>query len=202
MKGYYFITDAVLSRRGNMSDVQSALAAGVKIVQYRAKAVETRQMLAEAGELKKLCRGALFLVNDRVDVALAVGADGVHLGQGDLPYKSARRLLGSGKIIGISVSNLEEAQAAASQGADYLGVSPIFFTSTKADAGPPTGLTLLKEIRNEVSLPVAAIGGITLTNAPEVIAAGADMICAISEVVSRPDVRGEIARFQKLFSEK
>ncbi|MFZ2090081.1 MAG: thiamine phosphate synthase [Desulfobaccales bacterium] len=202
MKGYYFITDAVLSRRGNLSDVKSALAAGVKIVQYRAKAVETRQMLAEAGELKKLCRGALFLVNDRVDVALAVGADGVHLGQGDLPYKSARRLLGSGKIIGISVSNLEEAQAAASQGADYVGVSPIFFTSTKADAGPPTGLTLLKEIRNEVSLPVVAIGGITLTNASEVIAAGADMICAISEVVSRPDVRGEIARFQKLFSEK
>ncbi len=167
MKGYYFITDAALSRRGNMSDVKDALAAGVKIVQYRAKEVGTREMLAEAQELKNLCRGAIFLVNDRVDVALAVDADGVHLGQEDMPYETARRLLGAGKIIGITVSNLEEARAAARQGADYLGVSPIFFTRTKADAGAPTGLALIKEIRNAVSLPLVAIGGITLANAPE-----------------------------------
>jgi len=202
MKGYYFITDAALSRRGNMSDVNSALAAGVRIVQYRAKEVGTREMLAEAQELKNLCRGAIFLVNDRVDVALAVDADGVHLGQEDMPYETARRLLGSGKIIGITVSNLEEARAAARQGADYLGVSPIFFTRTKADAGAPTGLVLIKEISNAVSLPLAAIGGITLANAPGVIAGGADMVCAISEVVAKIDVRAEVARFQELFSEQ
>jgi thiamine-phosphate pyrophosphorylase len=199
VKGYYFITGAALSRRGNMSDVKNALAAGVRIIQYRAKEAGTRQMLAEAQELRNLCRGAIFLVNDRVDVALAVDADGVHLGQEDLPYETARRLLGSGKIIGITVGSLEEARLAARQGADYLGISPIFFTRTKSDAGSPTGLALIREIRNAISLPLAAIGGITLTNAPEVIAAGADMICAISEVVTKADVQAEVARFQKLF---
>jgi thiamine-phosphate pyrophosphorylase len=199
MKGYYFITDTGLSRQGNVSDVKNALAAGVRIVQYRAKEVSTRVMLAEAAELKKHCRDALFLVNDRVDVALAVGADGVHLGQEDLPYETARDLLGPDKIIGITVSTREEALAAVRQGADYLGVSPIFFTRTKPDAGLPTGLPLLREIRKAVSLPLAAIGGITLDNAIEVIAAGADMICAISEVVTHPEVCARIEKFQKLF---
>jgi thiamine-phosphate pyrophosphorylase len=200
MKGYYFITDAALSRSGNISDVENALAAKVRIVQYRAKGVSTRTMLAEAAALKKLCRGAKFLVNDRVDVALAVGADGVHLGQEDLPIEVARELLGPEKIIGITVGTLEEALTAARQGADYLGVSPIFFTRTKADAGPPAGLSLLRAIRKAVSLPLAAIGGITLANAAEVIAAGADMICAISEVVTHPEVCGQVEKFQKLFA--
>jgi thiamine-phosphate pyrophosphorylase len=202
MRGYYFITDTGLSREGNLSDVKNALAAGVRIVQYRAKEVATRTMLAEAAELKNLCRSAIFLVNDRVDVALAVGADGVHLGQEDLPYGTARRLLGTGKIIGITVGSVKEALTAARQGADYLGISPIFATRTKLDAGPPTGLPLLREIRNAVSLPLAAIGGITLANAAEVIAAGADMICAISEVVPRPDVCAAVEKFQRLFAEE
>ena len=199
MKGYYFITDTGLSRAGNVKDVRSALAAGVRIVQYRAKETGTRVMLAEATELKGLCRGAIFLINDRVDVALAVDADGVHLGQEDMPYETARRLLDPGKIIGITVSSLKEALTAARQGADYLGVSPIFFTRTKPDAGTPTGLTLLQEIRNSVSLPLAAIGGITHENAAQVIAAGADMICAISQVVTHPDVCVAAGKFQKLF---
>jgi len=200
MRGYYFITDTGLSRGGNVNDVRRALAAGVRIVQYRAKEASTRAMLAEALELKRLCQGAIFLVNDRVDVALAVDADGVHLGQDDLPYEIARRLLGPGKIIGITVSTLEEALTAAGQGADYLGVSPIFFTRTKPDAGTPAGLALLREIRAAVDLPLAAIGGITHENAGEVIAAGADMICAISQVVTHPDVCGAVQKFQKLFA--
>jgi thiamine-phosphate pyrophosphorylase len=200
MRGYYFITDTGLSRAGNVSDVKNALVAGIKIVQYRAKEAGTRVMLAEALELKRLCRGALFLVNDRVDVALAVDADGVHLGQEDLPYDTARRLLGPEKIIGITVSSLDEALAAARRGADYLGVSPIFFTRTKPDAGTPTGLTLLREIRAAVDLPLAAIGGITPENAPEVIDAGADMLCAISQVVTHPDVCLAVRKFQKLFA--
>jgi thiamine-phosphate pyrophosphorylase len=199
VKGYYFITDTGLSRQGNVSDVKNALAASVRIVQYRAKAAGTRVMLAEALELKRLCQGAIFLVNDRVDVALAVDADGVHLGQEDMPYETARRLLGPDKIIGITVSNLAEALIAARQGADYLGVSPIFFTTTKPDAGAPTGLTLLREIRNAVDLPLAAIGGINLTNAAQVIAAGADMICAISEVVTNAEVCSVVENFQRLF---
>jgi thiamine-phosphate pyrophosphorylase len=199
MRGYYFITDAGLSRAGNLNDVREAVAAGVSLVQYRAKDESLRAMLAEARELKQLCRGARFVVNDRVEVALAVDADGVHLGQDDLPCDAARRLLGPGKIIGITVSSVAEARAAARQGADYLGVSPIFPTATKPDAGLPTGLALLRDIRKAVSLPLAAIGGITLQNCPEVITAGADLVCAISAVVTGADVRGEVEKFQRLF---
>ena len=200
MRGYYFITDTGLSREGNASDVRRALAAGVRIVQYRAKQASTRNMLAEALELKKLCQKTIFLVNDRVDVALAVDAHGVHLGQEDMPYETARRLLGPERIIGITVGSLKEALTAARQGADYLGVSPIFFTRTKPDAGIPTGLSLLREIRNAIDLPLAAIGGITPENAGEVITAGADMICAISQVVTHPDVCVAVEKFQKLFA--
>ena len=200
MKGYYFITDARLSRAGNASDVEQALAAGVRLVQHRDNEADTAAMIAEARRLRRLCQRALFLVNDRVEVALAVDADGVHLGQEDLHYRAARRLLGEQKIIGITVNTPEQALEAARLGADYLGVSPIFATRTKPDAGEPAGLTLLREIRRRVSLPLVAIGGITLDNAPAVIEAGADGICAISAVVTRPDVRGAIKGFQKLFT--
>lgn len=199
MRGFYFITDARLSRAGNVADVKSAQAAGVGIVQYREKQADSRVLIEEAGRLREVCREAFFLVNDRVDVALAVGADGVHLGQQDLPCLAARRLLGPGKIIGITVSSVEEAKQAAREGADYLGVSPIFATATKSDAGEPAGVRLLKAIKREVKLPLIAIGGITLANAPLVIAAGAHGLCAISAVVTRTDVCGEIAKFQELF---
>jgi len=199
MRGYYFITDARLSRAGNESDVARAVAAGVRVVQYREKRGRIRDLVAEARRLRELCRSIRFLVNDRIDVALEAGADGVHLGQEDLPLPEARRLLGPGKIIGITVSTLAEALAAQAGGADYLGVSPIFATATKADAGAPAGVALLAEIRRRVSLPLIAIGGITLANAPEVIRAGADGVCAISAVVTRPDVQAEIEKFQNLF---
>ncbi len=199
MKGYYFITDARLSLAGNASDVEHALATGVRVVQHRDKDADTAAMIAEARLLRRLCQGALFLINDRVEVALAVAADGVHLGQEDLHYREARRLLGEKKIIGITVNTVEQALEAARQGADYLGVSPIFATQTKPDAGEPAGLTLLREIRRHVSLPLIAIGGINLDNAPAVIDAGADGICAISAVVTRLDVRMAITGFQRLF---
>jgi thiamine-phosphate pyrophosphorylase len=199
MKGYYFITDCRLSRAGNAGDVAQALGAGVRMVQHRDKEADSAAMIAEARLLRRLCREALFLINDRVDVALAVDADGVHLGQEDLHYREARRLLGEKKIIGITVNTMEQAVEAARLGADYLGVSPIFATQTKPDAGEPAGLDLLREIRALVSLPLIAIGGITLDNAPDVIAAGADGVCAISAVVTQPDVGEAIAEFQKLF---
>jgi thiamine-phosphate pyrophosphorylase len=199
VKGFYFITDAGLSRAGNLSDVQQAVAAGVMVVQYREKQAATGVMVEEARRLRQLCRGVTFLVNDRVDVALAAAADGVHLGQDDLPYAAARRLLGKKRIIGLTVGSLAEALEAQSLGADYLGVSPIFATLTKHDAGPPAGLALLNEIRKRVTLPLVAIGGITAANAPEVIRAGADLVCAISAVVTTPDVKAEIEKFQALF---
>src|SRR5690242_12618242 len=112
MRGYYFITDAQLSRAGNRSDVVQAVAAGAGIVQYRAKGLSTREMFDEAKELRQLCHPTRFLINDRVDIALAMGADGVHLGQDDLPLAAARALLGDKKIIGVTVHNLEEARRA------------------------------------------------------------------------------------------
>ncbi|MDP2045360.1 MAG: thiamine phosphate synthase [Deltaproteobacteria bacterium] len=199
MRGYYFITEAALSRAGNLSDVAAAVAAGVRVVQYRQKQGLTRDLVAEARQLRQLCRHVRFLVNDRVDLLLEVGADGVHLGQEDLPYPEARKILGPEKIIGVTVHNVAQALAAQAAGADYLGISPIFSTTTKADAGASTGVALLAEIRRRVNLPLVAIGGITLANAPAVIEAGADAVCAIAAVVTKPDARAEIDKFQQLF---
>lgn len=199
IKGYYFITDSRLSRAGNISDVKNALATGVEAVQYRNKDAGTRQMYEEALKLRLLCKDALFIVNDRLDIALAVNADGVHLGGDDIPYKIARKLLGKNKTIGLTVHNVKEARQAERLGADYIGVSPIFATTTKKDALKPVGIRLIEEISRCVSIPVIAVGGINLSNAAEVIAAGADGLCAISAVVTKPDVKKEIGKFQALF---
>lgn len=200
MKGFYFTTDARLSRAGIINDTKNALRAGVEVVQYRDKQASSREMYARALQLRKLCRKIIFLVNDRLDIALACGADGVHLGQDDLPYQAARKILGKKKIIGLTVHNLQQAQEAARLGADYLGVSPIFKTATKADAGKPVGVDLVRQIKNKLDIPVVAIGGIDLANAARVIAAGADCLCAISAVVPYPDVRRRVEEFQKLFA--
>jgi len=199
MKGYYFITDAFLSRAGNESDVRAAVAAHAAAVQYRCKEGSTQALYAEAMRLRALCRTIPFLVNDRVDIALAVNADGVHLGQDDMPFAVARRLLGAKKTIGLTVHTVAEAVAGVAAGADYLGVSPIFATATKKDAGSPAGLSLLSAIRKTVRLPLVAIGGITLAKAPDVVAAGADAVCAISAVVAAENVGDEIAKIQRLF---
>ena len=199
MKGYYFITDSKLSRAGNFNDVSMAVACGVSVVQYRNKNAKTREMYEEAVCLREICRDTLFLINDRVDIALAVNADGVHLGQSDMPCGVARKLLGVEKIIGITVHNLAEAVQAESIGADYLGVSPIFQTATKPDAGKPAGISLIEEIRAIVNIPLIAIGGIDHSNARDVIRAGADGLCAISSVVAKEDVSAEIKKYQDSF---
>ena len=189
-----------MSRAGVMSDTANALKAGATIVQYRQKSGSSAVLYAEALELRGLCRGARFLVNDRIDIALAVDADGVHVGGDDLPVPVVRRLLRPGRILGVTVRTLDEAVRAVDEGADYLGVGPIFATTTKGDAGRPVGIERLKEIRKECRVPLAAIGGITLANAREVMAAGADMICAMSAVVSAPGVEEAVRAFQNLFA--
>ena len=202
MRGYYFITDSGLSVAGNVSDVKNAVSAGVEIVQYREKLKDTGELYREALILSGICRGSgtRFIVNDRIDIALAVDADGVHLGQDDMPYDAARKLLGQNKIIGVTVHNIDEAIDAEKAGADYLGVSPIYSTSTKRDAGAPGGLELVAAIKRVCRLPLIAIGGIELSNAPDVIKEGADMVCAISAVVARPDAAAEIRKFQTMFN--
>jgi len=199
MRGYYFITDAALSRAGNISDVKNALQANVGVVQYREKHKSTREMYEEALKLRRICKNVKLLINDRVDIALSVNADGVHLGREDLPYADARKLLGKNKIIGLTVHTLRQAIEAQKLGADYLGVSPIFTTKTKFDAGKAVGAKLIQKIKQRVRLPVIAIGGINLSNAKDVISAGADGLCAISAVVIARDVQLEIEKFQRLF---
>jgi len=201
IKGYYFITDAGLSKNGNIKDVQNAVDAGVSVIQYRSKFNNTEAMIEEAAALKEICKGkALFIINDIVGIALSVDADGVHVGQGDMPHETARKLLGKDKIIGVTVHGLKEAIIAERRGADYLGVSPIFSTTTKKDAGEACGVELIREIKKNCKIPVTAIGGIGIDNVKEVIAAGADAICAISAVVTKDDVKKEIRRFQEFFN--
>lgn len=199
MRGYYFITDSALSRAGNRADVAQAILAGAQVIQYREKNLCTRDMLAEAKDLRALCREAKFIVNDRLDIALAVDAEGVHLGQEDMPLDVARKLLGHEKIIGVTVHTVQEAEKALNGGADYLGVSPIFSTQTKLDAGTPAGLQLVSQVKQISRVPIVAIGGITLMNASSVIAAGADCVCAISAVVTKTSVQEAVLGFQALF---
>lgn len=200
IRGYYFITDTALTKAGNTPDVAAAVAAGARVVQYRVKNLSTASMVSEAERLKRAAKGALFLVNDRIDVALAVEADGVHLGQDDMPIAYARRILGPGKVIGVTVHTVDQACAAQAAGADYIGVAPVFATQTKLDAGVPGGVRLVREIRQAVRVPIVAIGGITLENAPKVIAAGADALCAISAVVTADEVEEAVRNFQRLFT--
>ena len=200
MRGYYFITDSALSRAGNISDVKNAVSAGVSLVQYRNKDASAGEMIEEASQINEICSGKTkFIINDNAEVALLVNADGVHLGQDDISYETARSLLGTDKIIGVTVHNLEEAISAETKGVNYLGVSPIFETSTKDDAGLALGVKLIKEIKNVCNVPLIASGGITLENAKSVVDAGADGLCAISAVVTKENVKTEILKFQELF---
>lgn len=201
MRGYYFITDSSLSVAGILSDVEKAVAAGVRIIQYRNKTAQTRTLCEEALLIGDICAGgrAKLIINDRIDVALAVDADGVHIGQADMPYSKARALLGGDKIIGVTVHNVEEALQAEQCGATYLGVSPVFATATKPDAGEPCGLRILEAVRNACRIPIAGIGGINLSNVAKVIKAGADMVCAVSAVVTKQDVLSETRKFQREF---
>ncbi|MCX7706245.1 MAG: thiamine phosphate synthase [bacterium] len=200
IKGYYFITDSHISIRGIFEDVKAAINAGVRIFQYREKDKSTREMFHEAMELRKLIKIGLLIINDRIDIALAVDADGVHIGQDDMPVSITRRLVGKNKIIGVTVHTLRQALKAEREGADYIGVSPIFKTTTKPDAQKPVGVEIISELKGYLHIPIVAIGGITLKNAKDVVCAGADAICAISAVLTKEDVETEIRKFQSLFN--
>lgn len=193
---FYLVTDSGLSKKGTLSDVQEAVESGCRIVQYREKNKSTKEMVFEASEIKRICSGrAIFLVNDRIDVALAVDADGVHIGQDDMPIEKARKLLGEDKIIGLSVRNREEAIQAEKSGADYIGLGPIFDTATKKDAGEGIGPLKIKEVKAAIKLPIVAIGGINKENCESVVQNGADSLVAISAVVCSEDVKREIKYF-------
>ena len=194
------ITDArPESGRDHLEIARAALIGGADMIQLRDKTGSLRELLPQACAIRLLCRshGALFIVNDRLDLALAAEADGAHVGQEDFPASQARRLLGRGRILGVSTHSLAQAQAARATGADYIGFGPIFATGTKDTGYIPRGLEALREIRAAVSLPILAIGGISLGNVSEVIAAGATAPAVISAVVAAPDVAAAVTAFRE-----
>jgi thiamine-phosphate pyrophosphorylase len=199
---FYMITDSNFTKNGVISDVKNALRAGCRIVQYREKNKSVKDMIREAEQLKKLCfKKALFLINDRIDVALAVDADGVHIGQEDMDFEIVKRLLGEDKIIGQTVHNPEEAFKAERLGLDYIGVAPIFKTDTKIDANKPCGIEMLKRIRKKVNLPIVAVGGIDKKNVKNVVLSGADSIVSIKAVLNSDDIYNEIKDFIRIIGE-
>lgn len=186
----YLVTDeACLHGRPLLKCVEEALAAGVTLVQYRAKAADGGVLYAEACRLKELCDkyNVPLIINDRLDIALAVGAAGVHLGQDDLPCAVARRLVGEDFIIGVSAHNPAEAVQAVSEGADYLGCGAVFGTATKHDVAK-LGLENLRAIRKAVTVPMVGIGGITADNYAEVLATGADGAAIVSGILAQDDI--------------
>jgi thiamine-phosphate pyrophosphorylase len=187
----YVITDEMIAcGLSHLEIARRAIAGGADVIQLRDKTCSPLALLRAARDIRSITRksGTLFIINDRLDVAIACGADGVHLGQEDMPVSTARQLAPPGLIIGVSVGTVEEAGQAEREGADYLALSPTFSTASKNGAGPGHGLDRLREIRGAVSIPVIAIGGINRQNAGDVIAAGADGIAVISAVVASPDI--------------
>ncbi len=183
----YLVTDRNLSQgRSIIEVVKSAVNGGVTIVQLREKSATTLDFYQSAKQIKSFLdkKGIPLIINDRIDIALAVDADGVHLGQDDMPLPIARKVLGKDKIIGISVNNVEEAKRAEQESADYLGLSPVFPTPTKTDTSEPIGIERIPAIRNAVSIPLVGIGGLNIHNAAEVIKAGCDGIAVVSAIVS------------------
>lgn len=192
----YLVTDeACLHGRPLLECVEEALAAGVTLVQYRAKAADGGVLYAEACKLKELCDkyGVPLIINDRLDIVLAVGAAGVHLGQDDLPCAVARRLLGEDFIIGVSAHNPAEAVQAVSEGADYLGCGAVFGTATKHDVAK-LGLENLRAIRKSVAVPMVGIGGITADNYAEVLATGADGAAIVSGILAQDDISAVVKK--------
>lgn len=199
----YAVTDrSWLKANETLADaVKRALEGGVTMVQLREKNMSTADFIKSASEIKRLCRSfnVPLIINDNVEVCIKADADGVHLGQNDMDVREARKLLGSGKIIGITAKTVEQAAAAENGGADYLGSGAIFGTSTKSDAKklPPE---TLKEITSSVSIPVAAIGGITAENAARLHGLGIAGAAVVSGIFARDDITAAAKELKKIMA--
>jgi thiamine-phosphate pyrophosphorylase len=200
----YLVTDRSLSKgRSTAEIVAAAVAGGVSCIQLREKSCGTREFLNEALALQPLLksRNIPLIINDRLDIALAIEADGVHLGQSDMPIGMARKIAGDSLIIGISAESVDDALRAEQEGADYIGISPVFSTPTKTDIAPPLGLEGVRQIRALVDIPLVGIGGIHSDNAESVIAAGADGIAVVSAIVSAADPAGAAKKLKTLIDQ-
>jgi len=185
----YVILDAGMLTEPAGVTAQKLMEAGVKLLQYRAKNATARELWNESRAIAEAARRAkcTFIVNDRPDVAYLAGADGVHVGQDDLEVEQARQLMGPGRWVGVSTHNLEQFRKAAASSADYIAVGPIFQTSSKANPDPVVGTKLLRHVRALTEKPIVAIGGITLELAADVLAAGADSVAVISDILKAKD---------------
>jgi len=191
----YAITGEEFSRgRSNVEVVEELLAAGIKIIQYREKSKDLRRQYQECLEIRRLTReaGAAFIVNDHVDLALLAAADGVHLGQDDLPPEAVRRLVGPEMVIGLSTHSPEQARAAFECGVDYIGVGPIFPTQTKSNVVDPVGLGYLDYVVQNIPLPFVAIGGIKEHNIRQVRRHGARCIAMVTEILEAEDLGAKV----------
>ncbi|MGD9893232.1 MAG: thiamine phosphate synthase [Dehalococcoidia bacterium] len=202
----YVITDEALGGgRSHEEQARAAVEGGAGLIQLRDKTASSRRLYEAARAIREVTRaaGALLIVNDRLDIALAADADGLHVGPDDLPVSVARRLLRAGMILGASSGTVEEAIAAERDGADYLGVGAVYEArGSKADAGPPVGPTRVRAIRQVVQIPIVGIGGIKVENAAPVIEAGADGVAVITGVVAAPDIRAAAARFVEMIQDE
>jgi len=200
----YAILDTSLSKeRPPITILREFLQGGAKLIQLRAKELTSAEFFNVAKEAFRLAHdaGVILIINDRADIALACNADGVHLGQEDLPLNVARKILGKEKLIGVSTHDLSQAREAERDGANYIGFGPIFGTATKETGYSPRGLDMLREIRKAVKLPVVAIGGINEGNVVDVWKAGADSAAIISDLMGANDAAAKVKRIQTLYSQ-
>jgi thiamine-phosphate diphosphorylase len=199
IRGLYVIIDTRLVRGDIGKTAEDVIAGGANFLQLRAKDLSTREFIEAGTRLSEICKRNRipFIVNDRVDIALALDSDGVHLGQDDMPVAAARKIIPQGKLIGLSVHSLEEAAKAKEEKPDYIGVGPIFFTRTKVSAIPPVETDFIRKIRSGTNLPLVAIGGINAENMEEVIAAGADAIAVCSAILNADDIKAAAERLDK-----
>ena len=182
----YVILDAALLTVPETECAEELVAAGVRLLQYRNKRASARELFESSKRLSSLLipQGVTFVVNDRADVAAAAEASGVHVGQEDLGAEAARSVIGAEKLLGVSTHNLDQFKDAAAASADYVAVGPVFSTLTKANPDPVVGIELIRRVRRLTDKPIVAIGGITLERAPEVIAADANSVAVISDILS------------------
>ena len=200
----YLVTDMGLARgRSTVEVVKAAVSGGVTCIQLREKDCSTLEFIEQARAIKNFLeeREVPLIINDRLDVALAVGADGVHLGQSDMPLEMARKIAGPSMLIGISAESVQDAVEAENGGADYLGVSPIYATPTKTDTAPPLGIQGLREIKNRVKIPLVGIGGLNNSNAAEVIRNGADGVAVVSAIVAAEDPETAAMNLKQIINE-
>jgi thiamine-phosphate pyrophosphorylase len=200
----HVLTDTVLQTRfSHVELTRLAIKGGADTIQFRQKSGSTREMIEVAKQMKQLCaeNGVTFIVNDRVDVAIAAKVDAVHLGQDDFTIPLARKLLGEDVIIGGSASTIEEARECLSEGADYVGFGPVYPTTSKDDASPVTGIPMLKQVVEAVPLPIIVIGGVSAENIPEVMRAGAHGIAVISAVCCQEDPEEATRALHRALSE-